>query len=222
MLMQPKPKALDLFCGAGGATMGLHNAGFEVVGVDLRPQPHYPFRFVRADALRPPFDLREFDLVRASQPCQAHVGFNASWNDHQHVSLIDETRKLLAGHPRYVIENVVGAPLRNPMTLCGTHFGLGVRRHRRFETNFGCTARKACSCRGKKLVGVYGDHPQGHFGDGYRIPRARSIAEAREAMGIDWMDWREITQAIPPAYSEYIGRAALAHLQQTQDVELCV
>jgi DNA (cytosine-5)-methyltransferase 1 len=208
-----RPRALDLFCGAGGAAMGLHRAGFDVTGVDIVKQPRYPFAFVQADALNPPFDLSGFDFIWASPPCQAHVGFNASWNHNDHVSLIEATRALLKGHLCTVIENVVGAPLRNPMQLCGTHFRLGVRRHRRFETNFGCTAPHRCRCHGKRLVGVYGDHPQGHFGDGYRIPRARSIEEARTAMGIDWMDWRTLTQAIPPAYSEYIGRAALNFLR---------
>lgn len=211
--MNHRPIALDLFCGAGGASMGLHRAGFDLIGVDSKPQPAYPFRFVQADALRLPFDLQRFDLVWASPPCQAHVGFNASWNDNSHVSLIADVRKLLAACPMTVIENVIGAPLRNAMTLCGTHFGLGVRRHRLFETSFGCCIWKKCSCRGKRLVGVYGEHPQGHFGDGYRIPRARSIGEARDAMGIDWMNWREITQAIPPAYAEYIGRAAMTSIK---------
>lgn len=105
----------------------------------------------------------------------------------------------------------VGAPLRKDLTLCGTHFGLGVRRHRIFEGSFPLQQPK-CNCKGQRLVGVYGDHPQGHFGDGYRIPRARSAAEAGHAMGIDWMPWKDLTQAIPPAYAEFIGRAALQHL----------
>lgn len=204
-----RPRALDLFCGAGGTTKGLQRAGFHVTGMDIRPQPNYcGDAFVQGDALRPPFNLSDFDFIWASPPCQAHVGFNSSWNENKHACLIGGMRELLARHPMRVIENVVGAPLRNAMTLCGTHFGLGVRRHRLFETSFGCAIWKKCSCRGKKLIGVYGDHPQGHYGDGYRIPRARSLEEARDAMGIDWMTW----QSIPPAYSEFIGKAALAQM----------
>jgi len=187
--------------------MGLHRAGFDVIGVDIKKQPNYPFRFVQADALRPPMDLSDFDFVWASPPCQAHVGFNAGWNDNKHVSLIAETRELLRPHPVTAIENVVGAPLRTTIQLCGSHFGLGVRRHRRFETSFMLLA-PSCQHTGEE-IGVYGDHPQGHFGCGYRIPRARSLEEASAAMGIDWMKWKELCQAIPPAYSEFIGRAAL-------------
>lgn len=207
-----KPRALDLFCGAGGASMGLHRAGFDVVGVDIKPQPHYPFEFICEDALHLTGVYCDFDFIWASPPCQAHVGFNASWNDNDHDSLIAETRGVLARQSvPYVIENVVGSPLRTTIQLCGSHFGLGVRRHRRFESSF-ILLQRPCQHYGR-YVGVYGDHPQGHYGDGYRIPRARSLAEAQEAMGIDWMTWKEITQAIPPAYSEFIGRAALAYVE---------
>jgi DNA (cytosine-5)-methyltransferase 1 len=167
-------RALDLFGCAGGATRGLQLAGFHVTGIDIKPQPRYiGDAFIQADALRPPVELRGFDFIWASPPCQAHVGFNSSWNKNAHVSLIASARELLQACPVSVIENVVGSPLRKDLVLCGTHFSLGVRRHRIFEASFPLSITK-CTCKGKPLVGVYGDHPQGHFGDGYRIPRALS------------------------------------------------
>lgn len=209
-----RPLAVDLFCGAGGAAMGLYRAGFDVVGIDIRPQPHFPFHFIQADAFAPPVDLNRFDLIWASPPCKAHVAFNKGWNRApHHKSLIAATRTLLAPFPVTIIENVVGSPLRTTLTLCGTMFKLRTRRHRRFETSFFVWAPvNGCRHLGNEK-GVYGDHPQGHYGDGYRIPRAASLAEGREVMGIDWMPWCDLTQAIPPAYSEFIGRTALRLLR---------
>lgn len=223
--------ALDLFCGAGGVSMGLHRAGFEVMGVDIKPQPRYPFRFAQANALHPPFRLEDFDFIWASPPCQAHTALKTMYNAKQHDDLIPPTREMLeaSGKP-YVIENVPGAPLRVDLMLCGTMFGLGtgdaeLRRHRLFETNFPILFAPPCNhyARGR-VCGVYGGHgrdrrrirPQtvGVWGkaggsslrDGVQ---QFSTAERAEAMGIDWMTGSELSQSIPPAYSEYIGRAAM-------------
>lgn len=164
-----KPRLLDLFCCAGGAAMGYHQAGFDVVGVDVRPQPKYPFEFIQADCLT--LDrgfVAGFDAVHASPPCQAHSSIsNVSGNQHNHIDLIPQTRELLLAIDRpFVMENVPGAPLLNPFMLCGTMFGLG------------------------------------------------TSDEARRAMGIDWMAMPQLSQAIPPAYTRWIGRQLLAHMQQ--------
>lgn len=228
-----RPKALDLFCGAGGAAMGLYRAGFDVVGVDIKPQPRYPFPFVRGDALKPPMRLKDFDLVWASPPCQAftsmrHLGKRAGEGA---LDLIDPVRELLRGARAWVIENVPGAPLQSAFELCGSAFGLGVRRHRRFESSFfvlvpecqhgggyvvpvwgdGRPSRQEAR-RARRPIAVYGDHPQQPGDKTYRVNRARTLEEGSGAMGIDWMDWRPLTQAIPPAYSEHIGKYAMMAL----------
>lgn len=204
-----RPLVLDLFCGAGGAAMGLYRAGFDVIGVDHKPQPRYPFSFVQADALNPPFDLAEFDLIWASPPCQAYSKTRAI-HGNEYPDLIAATRRQLeASGAHYVIENVPGAPLRSPMRLCGTMFGLRVIRHRLFETSFwmlapdcgrhGSTNSHRAYSTGAEFVTVAGNN--------YRR------VEGMEAMGIDWMLTRdEVSEAIPPAYSEFIGRAALQWL----------
>jgi DNA (cytosine-5)-methyltransferase 1 len=196
--------------------MGLHHAGFEVVGVDLRPQPRYPFCFIQADALRPPFDLRTFDLVWASPPCQVYTQMSARWRGRSartdgHPDLIGPTRDLLraAGVP-YAIENVIGARrhMLHPITLCGAQFGLGVHRPRLFETSFFMlvpqTARSPVGA-----VGVYGKRPDGRRlwtrSDG-DLRAAKSLEEGARAMGVGWMLWSELKEAVPPAYSEFIGR----------------
>jgi len=205
------PRLLDLFCGAGGAAMGYHRAGFEVVGVDLEPQPRYPFAFERADAMT--FPLKGFDAVHASPPCQAYTALRTLHPDRIYVDLIGRTRNRLrrSGLP-WVIENVPGAPLRDPVTLCGTEFSLNVvdggvywlARHRVFESDRPVPAASGCRCRGRAVMGVYG-----HGGGANPAPgkgRKARLSEARTLLGIGWMTGPELAQAVPPAYTEYIGR----------------
>lgn len=206
-------RALDLFCGGGGVAMGLHRAGFYVTGVDIADQPQYPFAFIRADALT--IDFSNFDFVWASPPCQAYTGMqrlNTRAPKREHPRLIEPVRaKLAASGVLFVIENVPGAPLFSPVVLCGSMFGLKVRRHRLFECNFAVQPPK-CAHPKESPIAVYGDHPQSPGDKRMRVNRARTLAEGQDAMGIDWMPWRPLTQAIPPAYSEFIGRAAIAHI----------
>ena len=218
MLMRTKLKALDLFCCAGGAGMGLHQAGFDVVGVDINPQPHYPFTFFQADAMK--FSLSGFDFIWASPPCQQFSITKSLFRDRkrEHRKLIVPIRKRLAttGLP-YVIENVIGAPLNDPIMLCGTMFGLKVYRHRIFESNFTIVAPP----HRKHTQGSTGSHRGYSRGNpmvcvaGHNFKRE----EGEAAMRIDWMTNRaELSQAIPPAYAKFIGKAAMAHIRQTQDV----
>lgn len=210
-------RALDLFCKAGGAGMGLHQAGFEVVGVDIEFQPGYPFQFFKYDALKITLhDLRQFDLIWASPPCQAHTSLNKMYNAKKHIDLIPQTRSLLqAADKPYIIENVPRSPLVNAIVLCGSMFGLGtdiaeLRRHRLFETSFPLNAPCACQHGVKpRVIGVYG----GHGRDRRRIQNTQdfSVEDRRKAMGIDWMNGMELSQAIPPAYSKYIAEQFLTH-----------
>ena len=194
-----RPRLLDLFCGAGGAAMGYHRAGFDVVGVDIKPQPHYPFEFHQADALT--FPLDGYDAIHASPPCQAFT-LAQRIQHREHPDLIAPIRTRLEEH-HYVIENVVGAPLLNPITLCGEWFGLRVYRHRLFESS--ALLDQPSHLRHLALLAKMGRpvknceymHIAGHFSD---------VATARIAMGIDWMTRDELSEAIPPAYTEFIGR----------------
>lgn len=203
-------RLLDLFCGAGGAAMGYYRAGFtEIVGVDLHPQPNYPFTFVQDDALD--FDLSGFDFIHASPPCQAYSSLKrlGKRSGDGAFDLVAEVRDPLveSGIP-YVIENVVGAPLLTPTVLCGSMFGLRVRRHRLFETSFPML-RPKCD-HSQPSIGVYGDHPQVSKG----MNRARTIEQAQEAMEIDWMPWGSLTQAIPPAFTQFIAEQFIAQLER--------
>ena len=214
-----KPRLLDLFCGAGGAAMGYHRAGFEVIGVDHKPQPHYPFEFHQADALE--FPLDGYDAYHASPPCQAYMDTNKHGRKlTKHPRLIEPTRALLeaTGQP-FVIENVYKAPIRVDLMLCGTMFDLRVIRHRYFEMLFSAPP-SPYSCNhwgtvaGGEFVGVYARGGKGHrHGRGLRdAAPLPSQVTAANAMGIDWMTWYELTQSIPPAYTEYIGRYLITTL----------
>lgn len=200
---------------------GLSRVGFQVIGVDIRPQPNYPFAFVQADAMN--LEFRNFALVWASPPCQrfsdlAKRNGNAdNWPD-----LIDPIRnKLVRSECLYVIENVEGAPLNPTVMLCGTMFpGLRVLRHRMFEANF----KIEQPSHGKHMKVHTFDKRKSHFGKTDEMINFVQVtgggnctlAAARDAMGIDWMTKGEINEAIPPAYAEHIGMAALGALCDCQ------
>lgn len=208
-------RMLDLFCGAGGAAMGYRQAwpDAHIVGVDIHPQPRYPFEFVQADAMTYPLD--GFDFVHASPPCQAHTtmsnrhrGKGGRADSHTDFIAAIRWRLVMAGIP-YVIENVPGArsELRHPIVLSGGSFGLRVERPRLFECSFPVTPpprRKVAD-----PVGVYGKAHDGRRlftrKDGSSQHAARSLAEGSDAMGIDWMSWRELAESIPPAYTRFIA-----------------
>jgi DNA (cytosine-5)-methyltransferase 1 len=217
-----KLRALDLFCCAGGATKGLQRAGFHVTGVDIKPQPRYcGDDFHQADALTYPLD--GFDFIWASPPCQK---FSITAKLHKnkphrkdHPDLIEPVRQRLldSGLP-YVIENVEGAPLFDALCLCGTMFGLRVYRHRLFEANFflmvpGHPVHRATT-RSSRTYSRFSTGSEFICVAGHNFRRE----DAALAMGIDWpMRREEMAEAIPPAYSEFIGRAAIAHLQAMRE-----
>jgi DNA (cytosine-5)-methyltransferase 1 len=198
-------KLLDLFCGSGGASAGYAEAGFDVTGIDIEPMPRYPYRFVQADALEyVAAHGREYDVIHASPPCQAHMTLR-HWTKKTYPDLIGATRELLqaTGRP-YVIENVLGAPLIEPLMLCGSMFGLRVIRHRIFETSLRLLFSPATCSHPKNAVGRRGNEGTrewitctGHFA---------GKAKAQQAMGIDWMTRDEMSQAIPPPYTFWLGR----------------
>jgi DNA (cytosine-5)-methyltransferase 1 len=205
-------RLLDLFCGAGGAAVGYHRAGFEVVGVDINPQPHFPFEFHQADALTYP--LEGFDVIHASPPCQAFTQAARLRPTNEHPNLIPETRaRLQASGSAWIIENVPGAPLIEPVQLCGTALGLGavgfeLRRHRLFESSEFLWGLP-CSHRLPSLP-VFGHTPNADFYK--RHGRAPGADDKRTAMGIDWMNRNELSEAIPPAFTHFLGDQLADHL----------
>lgn len=199
-----RPVLLDLFCGAGGASLGYNRAGFDIVGVDVKPQPNYPFTFIRGDAIEVLGHLSNtFDVIHASPPCQfyskaTHATGDRSW----HIRTIPSVRDALikAGKP-YVIENVVSArfDLEDPILVCGTSLGLRVRRHRYFEVHPRISLN---------LLGCL------HADDDFTFTHGNKNTESqyRAAMDCDWMTTRESREAIPPAYTEIIGSTIMSQV----------
>lgn len=225
-----RPRLLDLFCCAGGAGVGYHRAGFDVVGVDVRRQPRYPFTFVQGDALDLTADfLAGFDAIHASPPCQGYSEMRHAPGAKGAPLLIDAVRDMLVatGKP-YIIENVEAAKwaMRDPITLCGTMFGLRaegceLHRHRLFESNVRIMAPAACAHSGGPVVGVYGGHARvrsaKHGGRGTRDvwPNGHKPVAA-EAMGMTWATLAEMSEAIPPAYTHALGLQLIDHLSRAR------
>ena len=242
--MGVKPRLLDLFCGAGGAAMGYARAGFEVVGVDIEPQPNYPFEFHRADATAMRQDALEgcwhesysrsalpgmldvclgrFDAIHASPPCQAYSDLQ-NQNKREYPDLVGRVRALLeaTGLP-YVIENVPEAPLVDPIILCGTMFdGLRVIRHRGFEANWPLMAPEIHPRH--PLVFTH-DKRKAHHG---KLDQNTSfvqvtgggnctVANKLDAMGVNWMTGKEVNEAIPPAYTQWVGWQLAAEVKRRE------
>lgn len=225
-----KPRLLDAFCGAGGAGEGYARVGFEVIGIDIVDQPNYPYEFIKDDAIGRLEAMIEawqtlgsapIDAIHASPPCQFYSTVTPDQTQHQ--NLIPETRRLLkmSGLP-YVIENVAGAAshLEDPIQLCGSSFGLPLRRHRLFETNFPIMAPPCAHGAQEKRFDIY-EHGKWRksatpaiYGKGGR----KAVEHWPEALGIDWMSRDEMAQAIPPAFTEHVGTYLMAAVQQRNPV----
>jgi len=222
--MSERPLCYDVFAGAGGAGMGYHQAGFRVVGIDHRPQPRYPFDFIRMDAFDF-FDAVERgeyplpDLWHASPPCQAYTSLRGRWPDRAYVDLLADTRDRLVGSGvPWVIENVPGAPMRADYLLCGAMFGLRSYRHRLFEVSWPVLLqpphpRHVVRVTHRKV------NRRAHWDAGGFATVVGDIGSyvGPEAMGIDWMTGTELSQAIPPAYTKWIGEQALRVIQSNQE-----
>lgn len=211
-ILSSRPRLLDLFSGAGGAAMGYFRAGFDVVGVDIKPQPNYPFEFIQANAIdylvRGLGKVSKFDVVHASPPCQAYSWGTRKGREDKWPKLISELRMFHTNTP-FIIENIENArkDMNNPIRLCGTQFGLRLLKHRLFDANVPLIApehqRHTGSVGAGDYVTVAGHGGNSKFGD-------YSIKAWQEAMGIDWLRTRpELAEAIPPAYTEFIGKQLL-------------
>lgn len=228
-------KALDLFCSAGGATKGLQRAGFHVTGVDIVKQPRYcGDAFHQADALDPPVRLADFDFIWASPPCHAYssAAHRQRAAGKVYPDLIAAVRHvLIAARMAWCIENVPGAPIRGDVVLSGAQFDLDTHRTRVFEISgfpipFALSRQHKGTAQNGDLATLAGHGSKGsHYRRGMklrdlpmlqreRLARRNSVAGWRLAIGCPWMSQAELSQAIPPAYAEYIGRAAMAYLSE--------
>lgn len=210
-----QPRALDLFCKAGGATKGLQRAGFYVVGVDIEPQPRYcGDEFFQADALT--FPLDGFDFIWASPHCQRYTSLKSVFDSTKYPDQIADVRaRLVSSGLPFIIENVVGAPLRKDAMLCANSFGLRSYRHRIFESNVPLVSPE----HRKHVIPVNRrkKNRRGHWDAGGFVTVVGDIGSyvGPEAMGIDWMTGNELSQAVIPAYSEYLGKQVMTYLTQT-------
>ncbi|QDN79481.1 DNA cytosine methyltransferase [Streptomyces sp. S1A1-7] len=210
-----RPRLLDAFCCQGGAGKGYADAGFDVTGIDIHPQPRYPFTFIQAEAVA---FIREhgaeFDVIHASPPCQ-HDSECQRIRGNQHPDLIAPTRAALeaTGRP-WVIENVKGAvpKLRTPVMLCGAMSGLQTYRHRYFETGGSLTLLQPLHPEHLVPQAKMGRPvPPGHFGQ--YIGNFSGVDQARRVMGVPWMNRGGIRECVPPAYTQWVGASALAALR---------
>jgi DNA (cytosine-5)-methyltransferase 1 len=211
-----KPRLLDLFSCAGGAAVGYHRAGFEVVGVDINPQPRYPFRFMQADAIEALNAFGHlFDAIHASPPCQAYTPLGALHPHIEYPDLLAPTRDALdvLGLP-YIIENVMAAPMRPDAVLCGGMFGLRTYRHRQFESNVPIIAPE----HPKHVIRTATKRRRELWDQGWHVSVTGDVGVyvGPEALGIDWMSGNELCQAIPPAYTEHLGQQLLAALPRQE------
>jgi len=212
-----RPRLLDLFCGAGGAAMGYHRAGFDVVGVDINPQPNYPFEFHQADAMTYPLD--GFDVIHASPPCQRYTTLaKQSGKQCSYLDLVKPVReRLKRACVPYVIENVPGAPLENSAMLCGTMFPeLKVIRHRCFESSTNLTIPLAHLAH-PRVFTFDKRRPQVDRASAFVLVTGWNfrLQDGKDAMGVDWMQTRrEVSESIPPAYTEFIGKQLIQAIQR--------
>jgi DNA (cytosine-5)-methyltransferase 1 len=221
-----KPLLFDFMCCGGGAAKGYADAGFEVIGFDIEDQPKFPYTFYKWDVLKldPDWIAEKADGIHASPPCKTHTTMKRFSSKH-HIDLVPQTRELLiaTGLP-YIIENVPGAPLRDPITLCGSSFGLYVRRHRLFESNF---KLESLECRhawqtatspGFWPLAYHSGEPIatwspviGIFGGGQGLGEGETELW-RKHMKIDWLSKKQMSQAIPPPYTEFLGRQLMEQM----------
>lgn len=221
-----RPLLLDLFCCEGGAAMGYHRAGFDVIGIDIVPRPRYPFPFIQADALEPPVDLSAFTAIHASPPCQLYSVSTAMHDKSAYPDLVGDTRNLLmeSGLP-WIIENVPEAPLvklgcmtfdgRSSIMLCGSMLGMErVQRHRIFETNWDLTTTFRCRHELQRdVMTIVGHSEQGRTGN---VGAHWGTDARREAMGMPWASRNGIPEAIPPSYTEFIGQQLMNHINHKE------
>lgn len=216
-------RLLDLFCCAGGAGYGYHLAGFEVIGVDIQPQPHYPFAFYQDDALLVldtllaggiwnGYTLASFDAIHASPECKAYTNCNLSPKANYQMLIGAVRQRLHRSNKPYILENVIGAKkhMQASLMLCGTMFGLPMERHRLFESNVFMFPPAPCN-HSIAHIAVYGHSVWDSWlegtprKDGRKRPDSVSIDVGRRSMGIDWMNINELAEAIPPAYTQFLG-----------------